>query len=122
MSVERCEICGGAKSGYGTGGCACEIPQNLCSTQHEHEPQIPPTYDDEGRCLICVMLVKIRDLKTIAFHLGEDKKELQFKLSAALDAGKEGWNQFYALRKQIADEKHPGMIQEVKANGIPRPK
>ena len=89
MNVERCAICGGAKTGYGTGGCVCEVPLNLCSTQHEHEPEIPPTYDDEGRCLICVMLVEIRDLKTIAFHLGEDKKELQTRLTVAIAAEKE---------------------------------
>lgn len=114
MNVSRCVICGGAKELDLPGGCVCEIPQNLFSTKHEHEPEIPPTYDDEGRCLICVMLVNIRDLKTIAFHLGEDKKELQSKLAASLSAGKEGWSQFYALRKQIAEEKYHGMTKEVK--------
>ena len=116
MNVERCVICGGSKKSNGPGECICEIPTNLFSTQHEHEPGIPPIYDDEGRCLICVMLVQIRDLKTVAFHLGEDKKELQSKLSAALLKGKEGWEQFYALRKQIAEEKYPNMKNEVKAN------
>lgn len=116
MSVERCAVCGGAKSGYGSGDCACNVAQNLCSIQHTHEPEIPPTYDDEGRCLICVMLVEIRDLKTIAFHLGEDKKELQTRLTVAIAAEKEGWNQFYALRKQIADGKYPGMTKEVKTH------
>lgn len=117
MSAERCAICGGSKSGYGTGGCICEIPTNLFCTQHEHEPEIPPTYDDEGRCLICEMIVEMRNLKTIAFHLGEDKKELQSRLTAAINAGREGWNQFYALRKQLGEEKYPNMTKEVKGNG-----
>lgn len=119
MSIELCAICGGEKEGYRTGGCACELPQNIYSAQHEHEQEhgIPPTYDDEGRCLICVMLVEIRDLKTIAFHLGEDKKELQTRLTVAIAAEKEGWNRFYALRKRMADEKFPSMTNEVKANG-----
>lgn len=27
------------------------------STQHAHEPAIPPTLDAEGRCLVCSLLV-----------------------------------------------------------------
>lgn len=32
-------------------------------TWHVHEPKIPPALDEEGRCLICVMLVRIATLE-----------------------------------------------------------
>jgi len=35
---------------------------------------------------------------------------------SALAAGREGWNQFYALRKQMAEQRHPNLTNEVKAN------
>ena len=36
---------------------------NEYSTKHPHEPEIPATYDDEGRCLICVLLVQVAQLE-----------------------------------------------------------
>ncbi len=36
---------------------------NQYSTKHSHEPEIPATYDDEGRCLICVLLVQVAQLE-----------------------------------------------------------
>lgn len=33
------------------------------STEHPHEPEIPPALDAEGRCLICCMTVEISELK-----------------------------------------------------------
>lgn len=35
---------------------------------------------------------------------------------SALAAGREGWNQFYALRKQMAEQRHPNLTKDVKAN------
>ena len=42
-----------------------ELPQeqNGVLSKHPHEPQIPPTYDHEGRCLICCMNVQIDVLR-----------------------------------------------------------
>lgn len=37
-------------------------PQRLAVTyseKHPHEPEIPPALDAEGRCLVCVLLVKL---------------------------------------------------------------
>ena len=36
---------------------------NEYSTKHPHEPEIPATYDDEGRCLICGLLVQVAQLE-----------------------------------------------------------
>lgn len=29
------------------------ISENLCSSKHPHEPEIPPILDKDGRCLVC---------------------------------------------------------------------
>jgi hypothetical protein len=31
--------------------------------RHPHEPAIPPAFDDEGRCLVCDLLVQIKELR-----------------------------------------------------------
>ena len=36
---------------------------NEYSIKHPHEPEIPATYDDKGRCLICVLLVQVAQLE-----------------------------------------------------------
>ena len=33
------------------------------SNQHPHEPEIPPAFDIDGRCLVCGMSVEIADLR-----------------------------------------------------------
>lgn len=35
---------------------------NEFSTRHPHEPGIPPAIDNDGRCLVCVMLVELTTL------------------------------------------------------------
>src|SRR3990167_8139701 len=37
---------------------------NQYSTRHPHEPAIPPAYDAEGRCLVCVLIVERDDALT----------------------------------------------------------
>jgi len=39
------------------------------SDRHPHEPEIPPVYDDEGRCVICGLLVRVERAENEA-HLG----------------------------------------------------
>lgn len=34
---------------------------NQFDPRHPHEPAIPPTFDDEGRCLVCVPVVERDD-------------------------------------------------------------
>ena len=33
--------------------------ENYISPKHPHEPEIPPTLDSEGRCLVCGLLCQI---------------------------------------------------------------
>lgn len=34
------------------------MPPAWCEARHPHEPGIPPALDDEGRCLVCVIIVE----------------------------------------------------------------
>jgi hypothetical protein len=38
-------------------------PSNVHSTQHPHEPEIPPAFDSEGRCLVCCLIVERDDAR-----------------------------------------------------------
>ena len=49
---------------------------NKYSTKHPHEPEIPATYDDEGRCLICGLLVQITLLEDENATLKRDMTSL----------------------------------------------
>lgn len=35
-----------------------ESGDTMYDPRHEHEPEIPPAFDDEGRCLVCCLLVE----------------------------------------------------------------
>jgi hypothetical protein len=35
-----------------------EDTNNTYSTKHPHEPEIPPSFDEEGRCLVCCLIVE----------------------------------------------------------------
>jgi len=57
------------------------MSENYFSTRHPHEPEIPPAYDNEGRCLICGLQLELaqaqadvealRQLKDAAAELHE---------------------------------------------------
>src|SRR3990172_3687001 len=49
---------------------------NQYSTRHPHEPAIPPAYDAEGRCLVCVLIVERDDALTALAQ----ERELKAKL------------------------------------------
>ena len=45
------------------------------STVHPHEPGIPPALDEEGRCLVCLLLVgndTLTQKLNAIFHLAND--------------------------------------------------
>ncbi len=46
-----------------------------------------------------------------------DKRLAENERDAAKADAKEAWGQFYALRKQVAEQRYPGLTNEVKANG-----
>ncbi len=46
--------------------------------RHPHEPEIPPTFDAEGRCLICGLTVRLRAAES-------ERDRLQEKVNAAVD-------------------------------------
>lgn len=35
------------------------------SEKHPHEPEIPPALDDEGRCLVCGLLVQLDEAERV---------------------------------------------------------
>ena len=41
------------------------------STEHPHEPEIPPAFDPEGRCLVCGLMVEIDALRARVAALEE---------------------------------------------------
>jgi len=49
---------------------------NAFSPIHPHEPTIPPTFDDEGRCLICVLLVERDEWRKRVAELEAERDEL----------------------------------------------
>jgi hypothetical protein len=49
---------------------------DTCSAKHPHEPQIPPTLDDEGRCLICVLTYELAETKRLLAEARDDVAEL----------------------------------------------
>ena len=68
---------------------------NEYSTKHPHEPEIPATYDDEGRCLICVLLVQVAQLEAENTELKQHNAYLERVIQAKIiganhDALKEG--------------------------------
>ena len=47
------------------------VGTNEFSPLHSHEPTIPRTLDPEGRCLVCVLLVRIEELETVLREIAE---------------------------------------------------
>lgn len=63
-------------------------PTPTYSTKHPHEPEIPPALDEEGRCLVCALIVHAEDLET-------ELREVQERL----------WAQERAMREQVVAAK-----------------
>lgn len=49
--------------------------ENTFDPRHSHEPEIPPALDDEGRCLVCCILVERDEARA-------DAKRMYVALSA----------------------------------------
>jgi hypothetical protein len=86
------------------------------STRHTHEPQIPPAYDEEGRCLVCSLMVEARRLEgLLGSYRGryEIAESLNRRQASEIDAhGDEMGRLERALRRAIGDQ--------LEAQGKPR--
>ena len=49
-------------------------------TKHQHEPEIPPCFDSEGRCLICVLLGQVEDARATIREQREEIERLTDKM------------------------------------------
>lgn len=74
----------GTESHLGTSDVATFDPR------HSHEPEIPPVLDDEGRCLICGLLVEIewlqgtlRDVKSLMPSIVTNAEETMRRVDQA---------------------------------------
>lgn len=52
---------------------------NSYSAKHTHEPEIPPALDTDGRCLVCIILVRAEKSEA-------EVRRLRAELAAAQDA------------------------------------
>lgn len=50
------------------------VPADQQSDRHPHEPDIPPTWDPEGRCLVCGLQVEIDRLRAQRAQLQHDRR------------------------------------------------
>jgi hypothetical protein len=67
-----------------------EMSDNTFDPKHPHEPEIPPHFDADGRCLICVMICKrdnaIRERDEAIKQIHEEARDYELQIKKLCEA------------------------------------
>ena len=74
---------------------------NEYSERHPHEAEIPPTVDDEGRCLVCLLTVAREDAEAACEAERRWRKEM---VEAIFTAKELGCECSMVINKLLADQ------------------
>jgi len=81
--------------------------ENTFDPQHPHEPEIPPHFDADGRCLICVMICKrdraIRERDEAIKQIHEEARDYELQIKKLCEAYNDLGEQNAKLR-EIAEK------------------
>jgi len=82
------------------------MSDNTFDPKHPHEPEIPPHFDADGRCLICVMICKrdraIRERDEAIKQIHEEARDYELQIKKLCEAYNDLGEQNAKLR-DIAD-------------------
>jgi hypothetical protein len=66
------------------------MSDNTFDPKHPHEPEIPPHFDADGRCLICVMICKrdraIRERDEAIKQIHEEARDYELQIKKLCEA------------------------------------
>ena len=81
--------------------------ENTFDPQHPHEPEIPPHFDADGRCLICVMICKrdraIRERDEAIKQIHEEARDYELQIKKLCEAYNDLGEQNAKLKMEIED-------------------